>query len=424
MRLESDILAEVFQLFRRNRLRTLLTASGIFWGIFILIVMLGFGNGIQDGVERSMSGYATNALYVWGNETSVAYAGLPPGRHIQIKNDDTRALLARIDDIGYLAPRARLGRYRGRSDVTHAGKVTDAEVTGDVPEYRFILPMNIKEGRFLNPLDISNKRKVAVIGERIRRDLFGAGADPVGRDIQISGVSFTVVGIFNPVRYGNNRERMESMVFLPLSTFQQVFNWGQAISFYSVVPDEGLSSEVLKEQMVALLKERFRVAPNDHRAIGDWNSESEFLRIQNLFVGIRIFIWTVGVATLLAGVLGVSNIMLIAIRERRREFGIRKSIGATPASVIRMVLFETATLVGIAGAAGFWCGLLVLALIDVFTRGVTSAPDADVLFSSPGIDINVALAALAALLLAACLAALIPARHAMRIDPIESLRSE
>jgi putative ABC transport system permease protein len=424
MRLDTDVLGEVLQLFQRNRLRTLLTASGIFWGIFILIVMLGFGNGIQDGVERTMSGYATNALYIWGNETSVAYQGLPPGRNIGLENADTAALRARVSKIGHLAPRARLARYRGRNDVTHGGKVTDAEVTGDEPEYQFVLPMNIQQGRFINPLDLAQRRKVAVIGERIHRDLFGVDVDPIGRDIQISGVSFTVIGLFKPVRYGNNRERMESFVFLPLSTFQQVFSWGESISFYAAVPADGVNSAALESSMTRLLKDRLRIAPTDNRAIGAWNSELEHLRIENLFSGIRIFIWTVGVATLLAGVLGVSNIMLIAIRERQREFGIRKSIGATPSSVIRMVLYETAILVGVAGVAGFFCGLLVLALIDFFTRGITSNPEADVLFSSPSIDINVALAALAALLFAALLAALIPARHAMRIDPIEALRSE
>ncbi len=424
MIIDRDLWSEVLQLLRRNRVRTLLTASGIFWGIFVLIVMLGFGNGIQDGVIKRMSGYATNSLYIWGNETSEAYQGLTPGRRIVLDNTDTNALNTQISEIAHLAPRVRLARYRGRNDITHGSKVTDAEVTGDLPAYQHILPMAIEEGRFLNPNDIAEKRKVAVIGERIHRDLFGSDGDAIGRDIQIRGVSFTVIGLFKPQRYGNNRERMESMVFLPISTFQQVFNYGQAISFYAVVPVSGTSSEVLRDKMVSLLKTRHRVAPHDDRALGDWNSELEFLRITNLFVGIRAFIWTVGIATLLAGVLGVSNIMLIAIRERRREFGIRKSIGATPSSVIRMVLFETATLVGAAGTVGLLCGLMALAVIDLFTRHLTQNAEADVLFSAPRIDLHVVAAAFAALLLAALLATLLPASHAMKIDPIDALRAE
>ncbi len=424
MIIDRDLWSEILQLLRRNRVRTLLTASGIFWGIFVLIVMLGFGNGIQDGVVKQMSGYATNSLYVWGNETSEPYQGLSPGRRITLDNTDTQALNLQVAEIAHLAARARLGRYRGRNDVNHGAKVTDAEITGDLPAYQHILPMAIEEGRFINPLDIKHKRKVAVIGERIRRDLFGANNDPLGQEVQIRGVSFTVIGVFKPQRYGNNRERMESMVFLPLSTFQQVFNWGQSISFYAVIPDTGVSSDALRDKMVAVLKRRHRVAPYDSRALGDWNSETEFLRITNLFVGIRAFIWTVGIATLLAGVLGVSNIMLIAVRERRREFGIRKSVGATPSSVMRMVLFETTTLVGAAGTAGLLCGLMALALIDLFTRHLTASADADILFSAPRIDIYVVIAAFVALLLAALLATLIPARHAMKIDPIDALRAE
>ena len=424
MIIDRDQWSEIIQLLRRNRVRTLLTASGIFWGTFVLIVMLGFGNGIQDGVVKRMSDYATNSLYVWGNRTSEAYQGLSPGRRIVLNNSDTAALTAQVTEIAHLAPRARLARYRGRNDITHAAKVTDAEVTGDLPAYQYILPMAIEEGRFLNPFDITEKRKVAVIGERIRNDLFGRDGNPLGRDIQIRGVSFTVIGVFKPQRYGNSRERMESMVFLPLSTFQQVFNRGQDISFYAAVPVAGTSSEALRDKMFSVLKARHRIAPDDDRALGDWNSELEFLRITNLFAGIRAFIWTVGIATLLAGVLGVSNIMLIAIRERRREFGIRKSVGATPSSVIRMVLFETATLVGVAGTVGLLFGLMALAIIDFFTQHLTQNADVDVLFGAPRIDLHVVVAAFVALLLAALLATLLPASHAMKIDPIDALRAE
>lgn len=422
--IDRDAWAEVFQVLRSNRLRTLLTASGIFWGIFILIVMLGFGNGIEGGVQRSMAGYATNVIYVWGNETSMPYQGLSPGRPMTLKNEDTEAILNQVKNVGTLAPRVRLGRYRGRSDVVYGAKVTDAEISGDLPQYQQILPMAIETGRFINPLDVQQKRKVAVIGERIHRELFGEDVNPIGREIQIRQISFTVIGIFKPQHYGNNRERMSSFVFTPLSTFQQVFNYGRTVGFYALVPKPGVTSREVGDNIKTLLKQRHRVSPNDNRAFGDWNSQTEFSRISNLFTGIDAFIWTVGIATLLAGVLGVSNIMLIAIRERRREFGIRKSIGATPAAVLKMILFETATLIGVAGLLGLIFGLLALYLVDIFTRSVTSDVNADVLFSSPTIDLNVVFAAIFALACAALLATLIPARHAMRINPVEALRNE
>ena len=422
--MDREVWREVWQTLLSNRLRTLLTASGIFWGVFILIIMLGFGNGIEDGVNKSMSGYATNTIYIWSRRTSQPWQGLSPGRRIKLNNDDTDALLQQVDTIGTLAPRIRLARWRGRVDVSRGSKVTDAEVSGDIPEFRNILPMTLKKGRFINQLDLADKRKVAVIGERIHRDLFGEDVDPIGRQIEIRRVSFTVIGVFKPRRYGDDRERIGSLVFTPISTFQQVFNQGRNIGFYATVPVPGVTSRELGDQIKAALKQRHRVAPTDNRAFGDWNTEKEYLRIRNLFRGIRTFIWTVGIATLLAGVLGVSNIMLIAIRERQREFGIRKSLGATPASVVSMILLETSTLVGIAGALGIFFGLAGLALIDVFTRSVTAGGSADVLFSTPTVELNVVLAMLLALTCAALLATLIPARHAMQINPVEALRAE
>ncbi len=422
--IDRELWAEVWQVLKSNRLRTLLTASGIFWGIFILIIMLGFGNGIQSGVNKSMAGYATNALYMWGQASSQPYQGLPPGRPIQLSNDDTTALLQKIPDIAHLAPRVRLERWRGRSDVVHGNKVTDVEVSGDMPEFRHVLPMDFHYGRFINPLDIKEKRKVVVIGERVHSDLFGESVNPIGRQVQIRQISFTVIGVFKPKRYGSNRERMGSLAFIPISTFQQVFNYGDAIGFYAMIPADGLRSVDVAGQMRQLLMQRHRVAPTDSRAFGDWNSENEFLRIERLFIGIRAFVWTVGLATLLAGVLGVSNIMLIAIRERQREFGIRKSIGATPASVLKMILAETSTLVGVSGILGLFAGLLGLYVVDLITRPITQSVDADVLFDTPTIDLRIAIAAVVALAIASLLATLIPARHAMKIDPVEALRAE
>jgi len=407
-----------------NRLRTLLTASGIFWGVFILIIMLGFGNGIEDGVNRGMSGYATNTIYVWSRRTSQPWQGLSPGRSIRLTNDDTDALLQQLPDIGTLAPRIRLGSWRGRDDVSFGSKVSDAEVSGDIPGYQRILPMTLETGRFINQLDLQQRRKVAVIGERIRDDLFGPDIDPAGLQIEIRRISFTVVGVFKPKRYGGDRERMGSLLFTPLSTFQQVFNRGRNIGFYAMVPVPGKASHQVGNQMKTVLKQRHRVAPGDNRAFGDWNTEKEYLRIRNLFRGIRAFIWTVGIATLLAGVLGVSNIMLIVIRERQREFGIRKSLGATPASVVSMILLETSTLVGIAGTLGIGFGLAGLAIIDWFTISKTRDSATEILFSTPSIDLSVVFAMLLALTCAALLATLIPARHAMQINPVEALRAE
>lgn len=418
----SDV-SEVVNTLRGNPLRTLLTAASIFWGIFILIVMLGFGSGIEDGVNKTMSGYAQNSLYLWSSKTSVAWQGLTPGRGINLNNSDTAAIRM-LPEVGLVAPRVRLGRWSGRVDVVYGARVTDGLIMGDTPEFSHILPMKIEIGRFINPLDIENRRKVAVIGEQVYIDLFGPGVNPVGETITINQISFTVAGVFKPVRYGDDKERLMATVFTPLSTFQQVFNYGQQVGYYALLPAKGVLSEVAGVQVRELLKKRHRVAPTDNRAFGSWNSEKEFLRLRNLFTGVRAFIWTVGIATLLAGVLSVSNIMLIAIRERRREFGIRKALGATPASVVKMILLETTVLVGIAGLLGLLAGLMTLRVIDVFTRAHTQDGGGSVLFSTPTVDIGVALMALAALAVAALIASIIPAWRATHIDPVEALRAE
>lgn len=418
--IDRELWGEVWQVLKGNRLRTLLTASGIFWGIFILIVMLGMGNGIEAGVKKTFGGFANNVFYIWAESTSQPWQGLPPGRAIELTNPDTDAIRNKVTGIAALAPRLEIGS----TDISSAGKVTDGDVFGDLPEFRQVLFMSLKFGRFLNQLDIDQKRKVAVIGERIHRELYGEDVNPVGSQIRIKNFSFTVVGVFKPKHYGDDGDELRSMVFTPLTTFQQVFSRGNSVRYYAVIPKPGFGSAELTEGIKRVLKQRHRIAPTDNRAIGDWDAESEFLQIERLFIGIRAFVWTVGLATLLAGVLGVSNIMLIAIRERRREFGIRKSIGATPGSVLKMILAETATLVCVSGFLGLLAGLFALYLADLATRPITQSPDANVYFDTPTIDLRIAIAALIALAIASLLATLIPARHAMNIDPIEALRAE
>jgi len=400
--IDRELWGEVWQVLKGNRLRTLLTASGIFWGIFILIVMLGMGNGIEAGVKKTFGGFANNVFYIWAESTSQPWQGLPPGRSIELTNPDTDAIRNKVSGIAALAPRLEIGG----TDISSAGKVTDGDVFGDLPEFRQVLFMSLKFGRFLNQLDIDQKRKVAVIGERIHRELYGEDVNPVGSQIRIKNFSFTVVGVFKPKHYGDDGDELRSMVFTPLTTFQQVFSRGNSVRYYAVIPKPGFGSAELTEGIKRVLKQRHRIAPTDNRAIGDWDAESEFLQIERLFIGIRAFVWTVGLATLLAGVLGVSNIMLIAIRERRREFGIRKSIGATPGAVLKMILAETATLVGVSGFLGLLAGLFALYLADLATRPITQSPDANVYFDTPTIDLRIAIAALIALAIASLLATL------------------
>ena len=421
---DADTWNEIFNTVRTNRLRTLLTASGVFWGIYILIVMLGFGSGLQNGVINNMTGYASNGYYLWGWQTSVPYQGLKPGRRIRLNNNDTEALRESVDEIAYLLPRIRLGSYGSRNDIGHGARISDAEVMGDFPELKHILPMQIETGRFINQFDIEQKRKVIVIGEKIYADLFPDGRDPVGTSVRLRQISFTVIGIFKPVRYAEDRERLSSTAFIPFTTHQNVFNLNNRVTYYGLVPKSGVPSKVMGDKAKALLAARHRVSPADTRAFGSWNSEKEFLRLQNLFTGISYLIWTVGLATLFAGLLGVSNIMLIVIKERTKEFGIRKALGATPKSIIYLITQETLMLTSIAGYLGLTAGILTLQLIDYLIKTAGNKAAASSMFDTPTIEPEIALAAFVLLILSGLIAAVIPARQAVRINPVEALRAE
>jgi putative ABC transport system permease protein len=421
---DADSWQEIFNAIRTNRLRTLLTMSGVFWGIYILIIMLGFGTGLKNGVLKNMTGYASNGYYIWGSRTSIPYQGLKPGRRIKLNNSDTEALRKGVDEIAYLLPRIRLGGYRRRNDIGYDTRISEAEVMGDLPELKNILPMDIDTGRFINRLDIEQKRKVIVIGEKIYADLFPDGRNPVGASITLRQISFTVIGIFKPVRYADNEERLSSTAFIPFTTHQKVFNLNNKVNYYGLVPKDGVPSKIMGEKAKQLLAERHRVSPVDARAFGSWNSEEEFLRLKNLFAGISYLIWTVGLATLFAGLLGVSNIMLIVIKERTKEFGIRKALGATPKSIIFLITQETLLLTSIAGYLGLTAGILTLQLIDTLIKKTSAEGSAPNMFDTPTIEPKIALIALAVLVFSGLIAAIIPARQAVRINPVEALRAE
>lgn len=421
---DADSWQEIFNVVRTNRLRTLLTASGVFWGIYILIIMLGFGNGLKNGVLNNMTGYATNGYYLWGSRTSVPYQGLKPGRRIKLNNSDTEAMRKGVDEIAYLLPRVRLGSYRTRNDIGYKTRISEAEVMGDIPELKHILPMAIDTGRFINQLDIEQKRKVIVIGEKIYADLFPDGGDPVGTTVTLRQISFTVIGIFKPVRYAGEQETLSSTAFIPLTTHQKIFNQNNRVNYFGLVPKDGVPSKIMGEKAKQLLAARHRVSPSDSRALGSWSSEKKFIRLKNLFSGINYLIWTVGLATLFAGLLGVSNIMLIVIKERTKEFGIRKALGATPRSIILLITQETLLLTSIAGYLGLAAGILTLQLVDKLIKSASTEGSASTMFDSPTIEPKIALTALAVLIVSGLIAAIIPARQAVRINPVEALRAD
>ncbi len=415
--LDFDTWQEIWATIRKNRLRTFLTALGVFWGMFMLLLMLGFGNGLQRGVTGNMSGFATNAVYVWGQRTSMPYEGLPPGREVDFTNDDI-ATIERIRGVEHVAPRVQLGGWRDDNNVTRGVKTGTFGVMGDYPQFEIIQPMRFERGRFLNHLDLTERRKVAVIGNGVQDVLFDKGEDPIGKHIKIHGVYFEVIGLFRPRKGGEDADRAGNTIHIPFTTFQQAFNFNNKVGWFAITADPDVSAALVEQRVRGSLAERHHVHPEDRQALGSFNAEKEFRKITTLFAGIRYFVWFVGLCTLLAGAIGVSNIMLIAVKERTKEIGVRKALGATPRSIIGLVLQESIVLTSLAGYLGLIAGVGLL-------EGIGSlVGEGNEIFANPQIDIRVALFGTAVLIVAGAFAGIIPARHAARIHPVEALRAE
>ncbi len=415
--LDADKWQEILATLRKNKLRTALTALGVFWGVFMLLVMLGFGNGLQRGVARNMRGFATNSLYVWGQRTSMPFQGLQPNRSVDFDNSDVAAIQLEIAGIRYLAPRNRLGGHRGGAQVSRDGNVGTFNVTGDFPEIVEITPVRFVSGRFLNPLDLAQRRKVAVIGRAVYDQMFRAGEDPIGQHLKINGVYFQVVGLFEPRQTGEQGDRQAQNIHVPFTTYQQAFNIGDEVGWFAIMAEPTIGASEVEQRVRRLLAERHKIHPEDEMAIGSFNAEEAFGKVQSLFIGIQAFIWFVGVVTLLAGVIGVSNIMLIVVKERTKEIGIRKALGARPLSIVSLVIQESVVLTTIAGYCGLVAGVGLLELVGRLLPA--DAPLAD-----PTVDLQIALIATAILIVAGAFAGVIPATHAARISPIEALRAE
>ena len=412
---------EIFHTIKENKLRTFLTMFGVFWGIFMLMLLLGSGNGLHNGVTKDFGGWATNSGFVWTQRSTLPYKGLKPGRRPQLTNQDTEALLQNVSDLEHLAPRNQLGGFRSGNNVVRKTKAGGFSVYGDYPEYQNIKNMNIYHGRFINNLDINESRKVTVIGEQVRKVLFEEDEEPVGEYIKINGVYFKVVGVFKSRDIGDDADRDVQSLFIPFTTFQQTFNYGNRVGWYAFSALSGVPVSKVENEILDLLKVRHKVHPDDKNAFGSANLEEEFAEITGLFEGIAIFVWFVGVGTLMAGVIGVSNIMLIIVKERTKEIGIRKSLGATPRSIIGLVLQESVFITLIAGYAGIFLGTLLLEGIGFAMR---QAGSDDGLFGPPEVNLNIALAALVVIVTGGVLAGLIPAQKAASIRPIEAIRIE
>jgi putative ABC transport system permease protein len=410
-----DGLQEILFTLRQNKLRTVLTAFGVFWGIFMLVLLLGAGRGMQNGVYEDFGSDVLDFIIVWTGETSVAYRGMGPGRKIQLKLDDIQAVIQQVPGIATISAE----RFVENGATTYGRKSSNGQIVGVPDEYFRIkedVPFNF--GRKLNPLDLEQFRKVVVIGSAVADRLFDKGVDPVGKEVRVKDVVMKVAGVFHDKGgRGQNSER----VLMPLSTMEAIYGGGKITDNIWVRPARGVDGFELEKKVLDLLKRRHDVAPQDIRGITSFNMAMPAKNVSGLFIGINVFIWFVGLGTLTAGIVGISNIMIITVKERTKEIGIRKALGATPFQIVSTLLLESTLVTGVAGYLGLVVGVCLLELVAF---GLRSTGAKLPYFLNPSVDFQAAITAIFLLVGVGILAGLMPALRAAKITPTEAMRAD
>ena len=404
-----DALQEIFATLQRNKLRTALTALSVAWGMLMLVVLLGAGRGLQNGAAYEFRDDAVNSLWLYPGKTTLPFAGRGPGRDVKLMNDDYDAIQRSVPGVEHISARFYLF---GEFIVSYGAKHSAFDIRGTHPGHQYLEKTIITEGRFLNDADLNERRKVCVLGTKVVEFLFGK-QDPIGEYLKIRGLSYKVVGVFEDV--GGEAELKK--IYVPITTAQLVYNQpGRVHQIMFTIGNASVAqSKRVAESLLRFVAARHGVSPDDRRALHVQNNVEEFERVNGVFLWIQVFVWIVGIGTLLAGIVGVSNIMLISVKERTRELGIRKALGATPWSIISLVIGEAVIVTAIAGYCGLILGIFVVELAARYMQNVPY-------MRQPEVDLRVALIATGLLVLSGALAGFFPARHAANINPIEALR--
>lgn len=407
---DPDKWQEIFATIKKNKLRTFLTGFSVAWGIFMLIILLGSGNGLQNGIEYQFKSDATNTLWLHPGSTTMAYQGMKPGRQINFTNEDYSFVKDNIQGVEEISARYYMWQNR---IISYKKQFGSFDLICVHPDMQSIEKISVDQGRLLNQIDLQKHRKVAIIGIPVKEALFKNGENPLGEYIKVNGVPFQVVGIFS-----DRNDRDQQRIYLPISTAQMIFNGGNQIHNLTITTNVSVSeSEELEKTLRSKLSKRHRFNSEDTGALYIGNTLKEFKQFQNLFMGIKLFVGVIGIFTIIAGVVGVSNIMIIVVNERTKEIGIRKAIGATPWSVVFLIIFESVIITATAGYIGLVGGIGLLELITNFM------PPSD-FFRNPEVDFSIAVSATLVLVFAGMLAGLFPAIKAARIRPVIALRDE
>jgi len=407
---EYDNWQEIFQTIRRHKLRTALTALGVFWGIFMLVILQGAGNGLQNGVEYQFRDDATNSIWLRRGTTSIPYKGLPKGRHIMFTNEDYEYLTEQFKEVEHITGRLYL---TGDRTVKYGKKTLAFPIRSVHPGHQYLENTTMEQGRYINETDIRQYRKVAIIGKVVKENIFDKGEDPIGKEINIGGIVYTIVGVYTDT--GSENEMR--IIYLPITTAQKVYSGTDDIHQLMFtagdlpVPEMKKLEAKVREAFAA----RLQFDVNDEKALYINNVAEQYEEVQGLFAAIRAFVWFVGIGSIIAGVIGVSNIMLIIVKDRTKEIGIRKALGATPYSIIAMILQESIFITSVAGYLGLLAGVGVISLLSVLELDF---------FRHPQVNLTVALSAVTVLAIAGALAGLMPALQAARINPVVAMKTE
>ncbi|SEP32711.1 putative ABC transport system permease protein [Flavobacterium sp. CF108] len=412
---------EILQALTANVFRTILTAFGVFWGIFILVILLAAGQGLENGIKKGFDGIATNTMFMWSQTTSKAYKGLPKTRRYDFRNSDVAALKAALPDLLYVSPRNQLGDFNGTNNVVRGTKTSAFTIYGDYPELIKQQPMDIINGRFINQKDIQDKRKIAIIGKGVISELYGK-EEAVGTYIKINGINFMVVGVYKSKQQGGNAEQEQKNIFIPFTTFQQAFNYGDKVGWMALTAKDETSITALKPKILEIIKGLHSINPADDRAVGNFDLYEQFNKVQSLFNILKIIAYFVGTLVLISGVIGISNIMLIVVKERTKEIGIRRALGATPGAIRSQILSESIFLTIISGMFGIAVATGIIALLNLALDSMP--PGNDTMFANPSVDLGVVFVALVILVGSGLLAGFIPAQTAINVKPVDALRTE
>ena len=412
--MDFDSFSEILNVLTRNKSRTFLTGFGVFWGVFMLVGLVGGGDGLKEILNNNLAGFATNSAVVWAQPTTKPYHGFRKGRQWTLNYDDIKRLRAHVPELDVITPTIS----RWGANATHDDRSASGIIKGVLPEMQKVSEPKMMYGRYINQMDVNQGRKVCVIGKQVYKSLFPKGGDPCGDVIRIDSVYFSVVGVNYSDGNMNVNGNDQQAVFMPLSLVQQIYNRGHSVDIICVTGRPGVVMSDITDKIRHVIAKAHDVAPDDEKGVMVFNTEMMFSMVDNMFRGINMLIWLVGIGTLLAGAIGVSNIMMVTVRERTVEIGIRRAIGATPRNILSQIIQESILLTSIAGMSGILFVVLVLQGLEMAntTDGVAAAH-----FQ---ISFWTAIGAVLLLSVLGVLAGLAPALRAMSIKPVDAMRDE